>query len=660
MTMSRKRVGLALLTATVLLSSATADLHAQAADEATPDSFLVEGAAQEAPRNPISYFTTYDLNISRSTWTQNLSYNHTGKRFTLGASGATNVLTPIRGLETEGRDGSITGNISFIATKQWVWNLNGLFDMSSNEDARSSTKRRQNKVQARTSYTKSLLPGLTGTALAFTELQQEQGLSRKSIPPDTLARDSTYTSGRRDGVSGKLTWSPGAWLAVNGLAAGNWNHLTTNTQQRKFAPVITGGMNLVSDSLSSLETPTGDERYEASASYRGIPRLVVNGALRSLSGTQTMWAFARRGLDALSWYDRSANLKVEHTPVAGGGVTLEGSFGQVYRSYRLQDNFNTLGRTHSGSANFFLFRTGSRLMGGLQLNRVRNDLQKAQNGLVVNRAANLSGARKMTDRLWLEGAGTVSLFTRKYDDPIADRDDLRGYANVGGGYRVSSRCSTAVHFSVNRSHAVAIDAAAAAENNVQTSYQMDAALRLQVTQSFQIWQNYQINANYFVYDFDFQEDRNSLTRIRRIDTVLSDSLFDFAILRLTHNFQAQDRGTYSRSAEGGDRKYGVSQEFYVQNLSITVGIRPLEGVSFLATQSLGNSRNYFYAPRAPDTKRNRWNLNLTATVDRTLPGDLSLQGSVQRIGEYTEADEKLPRRDEVDYWLAVASLQKNF
>jgi len=80
----------------------------------------------------------------------------------------------------------------------------------------------------------------------------------------------------------------------------------------------------------------------------------------------------------------------------------------------------------------------------------------------------------------------------------------------------------------------------------------------------------------------------------------------------------------------------------------------------LATQSLGNSRNYFYAPRAPETNRNRWNLNLTATIDRTLPGDLNLQGSVQRIGEYTEADEKLPRRDEVNYWLAVASLQKNF
>jgi hypothetical protein len=614
----------------------------------------------EQPHAPINYFTSYDLNVSRSVWMQSLSYYRSGKRVSFGADAGMNVLQPVRGLETEGKDGSITGRLNVRATQQWLWSLDGLFDMSSNEDPRSSTKRRQNKVQLRTQYSATLLRGLSGTALAFTELQQEQGLSQKTLPPDTLARDSTYTSGRRDGVSGNLRWAPKSWLNVNALGAGNWNHLSTETRQRKFLPLVTGGSSLVQDSLDVSETPTGDERYEVTALYTGIPKTTVTTFARSRTGTQTMYAFTRRGLDTLSWYDRTANLKIEHLAMPGGQLVLEGTISQAFREYQLQRNFNSLGRTQTGRANFFVYRPVSRVIAGFELSRVQNDRQITQNGLVINRAMNASGARKITNRLWLEGSGTLSLFSRRYDNPVSDRDDLRGYANAGGGYLVSSRCSTAVHFSVTRAHAVAVDAVASGENNVQTSYQMDASLRLQVSRTFQILQNYQINANYFIYDFDFQEDRNSLTRIRRIDTVLTDSLFDFAILRLTHNFFAQDRGSYSRSEEDGQRKYGVSQESYLQNLSITLGVSPWRGIVLTATQSLGNSRNYFYTPVSTTTNRNRWNLNLGAKIDRTLPGDLVLQGTIQHIGEYTEADENLPRRDDLDYWLAGASLQKDF
>lgn len=623
--------------------------------------------AEQPLRAPISYFTTYDLNVSRSTWTQMLSYNHSGKRVTFGADGTTNVLTPVRGLETEGKDASIAGRLNVRATARWLWSLDGLFDTSSNEDARSSTKRRQNKVQLRTSYSATILPGLSGTALAFSELQREQGLSRKTIPgpapsePDTVGRDSTYTSGRRDGVSGTLRWTPEPWLEVTGLGTGNWNDFKTETWERRYFPVDSGGgSDLSREILRTYEIPTGDRRFETTASYRGVPKTLLRTSLRSRSGTQTMYVFAKSNLDRLSWYDRSANVRLEHTPMPGGGVVLEGSFGQVFREYVIQPNFNTLARTASGSANLFLYQPSGRVTAGFQLNRVENTRQELQNGTVINRAMNAGGARRITDRFWLEGAGTLSLFSRRYEDPKADRDDFRGYANVGGGYRVSSLCSTAVHFSVTRAHAVAIDRTASGNNNVQTSYQMDALLRLQITRTFQILQNYQINSNYFIYDFDFQEGRNTLSRIRRIDTVLSDSLFDFASLRVTHNFFTQDLGSYAPEFEGGPRKYLVTQEFFIQNLGVTLGVRPVPGIVLSATQILGNTRNYTYSPSRATSTRNRWTLNLGAHVDRTLPGDLVLQGSIQRIGEYTEVEDNLPVRDQVDYWLAGASLQKYF
>ena len=624
--------------------------------EAISDSLWAATPSQQ----PISYFTTYDLNISRSTWGQTLSYNHSGNRVSFGADLNTNVLTPVRGLETEGRDGNIAGRLNVRATDLWLWSVDGLFNTNSNEDNFSSTKRRQNKVQIRTQYSASIFPGLTGMGLAYSELQQEQGLSRKSIPPDTLARDSTYTSGRRDGIFGKLKWNPSPVLELNGTGSGNWNHLTTKTTQRKYVPlVVGGGSSLVHDSLNVSETPTGDERYLATAHYRGISKTLMGVSLESKTGTQTMYAFTRRGLDTLSWYDRSANLRIEHNPIPGAQLLLEGSFAQTFREYQLQNNFNSLGRTHSGSANFNLARPTSRVSAGFQLSRVRNDRQISQNGEVLHRAVNTSGAKRITNRLWLDGTGTLSLFSRRYDDGVADKDDFRGYANVGGGYRVSSRCSTSVHFSATRTHAVSISARSSADNNLQTLYQMDASLRLQVSRTFQILQNYQLNANYFIYDFDIREGRNTLSRVRRINTVLSDSLFDFAVLRLTHNFLAQDFGSYSRTEDNGPRKYEVILDSYVQNLSLTADIRLMPGIVLVATQSLGNTRNYNYTPRST-TNTNRWNLNLGAQIDRVLPGEMLLQGSIQHIGEYTEAEGNLPVLNSSDYWLVGATLQKDF
>src|SRR5262249_54483581 len=152
----------------------------------------------------------------------------------------------------------------------------------------------------------------------------------------------------------------------------------------------------------------------------------------------------------------------------------------------------------------------------------------------------------------------------------------------------------------------------------------------------------QINANYLIYDYD--EKRNTLNRIRRIDTNLIDSLFTFATIRLTHNFFFQDRGSYTRPGEDVSREYFVDQQSYAQNLSVALNIRLMDGVIANATQSLSNFRSYFRAP-APSTNRNRWNLNLGVTIDRELPGELRLNGVVQRIGEYTERPGPAPPLD---------------
>jgi hypothetical protein len=348
---------------------------------------------------------------------------------------------------------------------------------------------------------------------------------------------------------------------------------------------------------------------------------------------------------------------METSLFTGSQFTLDANLGRSDREYNLQTNLNSLVHTGTIDANFGVYKTESRATLGFHLGRTQNERQITQNGKVIDRAVTAGGAKRVSSRLWLDGNGSLSLFSRQYDDKVSDRDDVRGFGSLGGGYRVSSRCTTTVHFSATRAHAVAIDPSASGGNNVQSTYQMDATLRLLITPTFTIFQNYSLNASYQIFDYD--EPRNTLTRIRRIDTVLSDSLFSFGFIRLTHNFFFQDRGAYTADVEGGDRAYSVGQELYQQNLSATVGVRPFHGIVLTATQSLANTRSYIRTP-ALETNRNRWNLNLGATVDRPLGGDMTLQGTLQRIDEYTELPNDLPPIDVVDYWIAGVQFTKDF
>ncbi|HKW50456.1 MAG TPA: hypothetical protein VJQ53_01855, partial [Candidatus Eisenbacteria bacterium] len=195
---------------------------AEAQDLAVADSVFVA-----KPAEPIVYTTTYDRSVSSGTWSNYLSYYHTTNRATFGIDANINTLEAIRGLQANGSDGSFTGRINLRATNHWIWSVDGTFMMFSNSDDLSSTDRRQNRLQARTQYNLNPLPQLSAVGILFSEFQEEQSLGARSIPgspklvidnsvvpPDTTTyrahttRDSSYTSGRRDGVSGSLRWTP--------------------------------------------------------------------------------------------------------------------------------------------------------------------------------------------------------------------------------------------------------------------------------------------------------------------------------------------------------------------------------------------------------------------------------------------------------------------
>ena len=658
----------------VVLWVCQGDSQALAQDEgaAIPDSMFTL-----RPHQPINYYTSYDRNVSRASWLQTLSYAQTAKRVAFNFSATTIASNGLRGLRSDGLDGDVNGSLTFVAAKQWTWALDGRFGRNSNNDDFSSTDRRQNRLQLRTQYQFNPLHSVTAMALLFAELQQDQSVGERTIPVaptqgyvSHVGRDSSYTNGQRGGASGTLTWKPAPWVEVGGTGVTTRINTTTNTMKQDFfnalfrvaptarlSPVPFLVPDSTSETLENTKSPNGDERLDTHITYTGIRRTTVGLVLRTNSADQQYYALTQRAQENYRFGARAAAFHVETVPFASSQAVIDVGVDRGYRDYRLQRRLNSLTHGANAAGQFNVYRPQSRVAVGFLFTRAKADSQITQNGVVINRAVNASGARRMSRRLWLDGAGSVSLFTRQYIDAKSDKDDVRGYLNTGGGYLVSDRCSTTVHFSVTRSHAVAIAYGSSGGNNVQTSYQMDAALRLQASRNLWIYQNYQLNANYLIYDYD--EKRNTLTRIRRIDTTLIDSLFSFASIRLIHNFFFQDRGAYARFVEGGPREYSVDQEIYAQNLSVGISIGIWPGVSAAATQSLANSRSYFPNPGL-NTNRNRWNLNLGVTVDRALPGAIRLNGAVQRIGEYTENPGPKPPLDVVDYWLAGITLTKDF
>jgi hypothetical protein len=168
-------------------------------------------------------------------------------------------------------------------------------------------------------------------------------------------------------------------------------------------------------------------------------------------------------------------------------------------------------------------------------------------------------------------------------------------------------------------------------------------------------QNYLVNAEYKIYDY--VELQNSLLRSRRIDTDVIDTLFSFGIIRLTHNFVFNDQGTYARF-DGVNRRYSVGSHSYTQTLTATAGARIIPGVLFLATQGLVNKRDHDLV-RKSTTVSNRWNLDLSLQVFRSLSNGIQIDGAIRRQGQYVEG---IVGTSETRYelWVAGLSVRKGF
>ena len=676
----RSGAGLVPLAAAALLACSTLTGTANAqGTEGTPGS--ADSPVEQPSPSQLAYDSSYNRDVSTASWTQALSYTLVRGRMSLNANGTSTSIDFPRSPGLGGKNGTIGGVLNFNALQGLVFTLNGSFNRVVSTDLVSETSQRQNRLKVSGQYSVSPLKTMSLQGVLSSELQRDHGLTIRPLGQERLRlltrynaagdsvgvdsifvhdqRDSTFMSGRQDGATAKMTWSPKSWLQIAADAAGTHIQPATTSQLRDFARSV-GGAPVEAVDRSRFESPNDSRTYQTRLSYGGIRHATAWANVRGLHNTQQYFDKSLRGQEQLSLDQRGGALHLDYSPAKAPSLSLEGNLNRSLSGYALRTGRSSLVTSRSLQASTaYTPSPRTRANALLTIDRQENARQASGNGVTISRYLQSSASHRVSSRLSLDAAGTVSLTSFQYVDSTLDQDNVRTYVNVGGGYVVSARCSTLVHFSTTQGHAVAIDAARSGSNNVQTTYQMDAALRLGVTRTLSITQDYLLNAVYQIYDNAQAEKRNVLSRIRRIDTTISDSIFSLATIRVTHNFLFRDSGSFTKPPGGSSREYNVGSEVYQQTLGATLAITFAEGVQVFATQSLANTRNYFPATQG-QTVDNRWNLAVGATVERTLMDGAVLRGSAQHIGAYTESATPFGPLNEQDDWIAGVTFHKDF
>ena len=628
----------------------------------TPDTVFTAST-----RTPISYITSYDRDVSTGTWSQSLSYSFFRTRVALSTSGNYSTVEQVGRPGLGAGSGSFSGRLDLQATKNWIVSADGRFNKASSRDIVSESNQRQNRLKVSTQYSLAPWKALGVRAVLSSEFQEDhslalrppgQGIARVLANGDTfyVARDSTLTSGRQDGLDGQVDWKPKPWLRMLTTASGNRIRPTTTSHLGGSG----AGSSLFEHRTEKVRgiAPNDNYQYQSKTTYNGPRGLLTWLSLSRARSDQAYYDRTALRQEIFSSDRRGADLHLEEPLVRGMVISLDGGLSRFLGQYLFRNTRNSLLSSKTGKASLnYNPSAASRAGLDFEVDYHRNSRQQNGNGTNVSRFLQATGGHRVTRRLSLDAVATASLTSFQYVDSVLDQDNGRGYVNVGGGYQVSDRCSTLVHFSVSRGHSVAIDPSRSSGNNVQATYQMDASMRLGVTSRLSINQVYLLNALYQIYDAPSAESKNVLSRIRRIDTYMSDSLFQFATIQLIHNFLSRDFGSFSRPAGESQRLYRIFSTTYVQTVSATLNIKPVTGVSMFVTQSLSNTR---IASTGGTTLNNRWNLALGATIARTILGDASLNGTVQHIGAYDERNLPTDPMNEQDDWIAGVTFVKDF
>src|SRR5258706_2161243 len=193
-------------------------------------------------------------------------------------------------------------------------------------------------------------------AIASTEFQQDHGLTVRPISPeqprertlrdangdstgtDTVfvhdQRDSTFMSGRQDGVTLQGDWRPKPWLQVTGDASGSRVRPVTKGDLRDFVRAQDGSFLEIVD-RSRFESPNENMTFHSKINLTGRKGLISYLSLKRIHSDQQYFEKLLRDQEHLAVEQRGAAAHGEYAIFRGGQISVDGTIDRNLNQYTL-------------------------------------------------------------------------------------------------------------------------------------------------------------------------------------------------------------------------------------------------------------------------------------------------------------------------------------
>ncbi|MFN8178506.1 MAG: hypothetical protein U0167_11265 [bacterium] len=453
------------------------------------------------------------------------------------------------------RDGQSLASTFNYHSKDWLTT-----SLSLNRSA--DRQRRDQTVESRSAGT-----SLTGKVVAteknrFGDFVADAGLS---------GNRNTYTTQITDGQSDQFSpnWHANAsrsFGAGGKIAADYTGHTDIGTRREKRS---IPGVDELGNPIVTLQDTTASERNLGNKldlnadgkltqiwSYRlassiGRERLQYIAQAESVAGRQET---RRNSNDSYSAH-------LEGKPMGGLELLLDADRSRVEYAYAVvTDSFNET-TTNEGKAEVrYEPWKASKLIVRLNRSRENRNYRSAQRGFVDREAADLNWNETLTSKITLTGDYNIGLDSYVFADKVAntgDRDlrSQRGVVNVQ--YTPLAALATAARFDLRHDETINVDPQLSRDNKSDYTYVFTPSYTLTVGPT-SLTGEFSATAQYSVYDFD--EEKNFLTRTFATRQRLQRSLTEHVSAELVGTYTIQDEGSYQRGVAGGNRLFARRRE----------------------------------------------------------------------------------------------------
>ena len=615
---------------------------------ALPDTSLISAARRANERFSPTYSTKYDINRNTDSWSQNLSFGSWAGPIDL-TSLTSVTLGQDRTLDRHSKNNTTTLTLGYKPERELtVQGVLGIIRNSTIDAGQTNTSQDTDSFGIEANYIRRLAYGLLGNFKA------ETGTTRdKRDDPLTSSRESTGPH-----ATGSATFTAKRWADWTFNTLIRDSHLSS-TESRSGE--TTSDHNRQTDfGLSATFKVPGFDNWQVSTG-RHLNQLQYPFLVSEAAG-DTFVTVARQETNLN--LTRDLSLAVSSSPMRRMTITGSADYRNNDVNREIDTERSQQAIDHGANARIgyqFPDSTFTDLRGDWHVARSLYDADSrvSLNGDAVTRSLGFGLRRPLGRRADMDFSSNYQLQQFLFDDTTVntdDRDIVRGDASARVNYHPAKRVSTYVRANFQLNQTIFLDASKSGTNQTQQVYSVYPALEYQVTPRVTFREEGSIVANATV--FDFEENRNRLSRTTELRTSIDSQVMPRVGLSLRYTLRFLQDGSYRRG-DDGIRRFGKSNESTSRDVGFRVNYNPIAGGTTYFRTTLRNTASTAFQPRGGNIieieSTSEFNeLEFGAALNRKLSYGTTVGVDVKRFQSWTD------RGTHDNYWLGSLNVGQKF